>query len=208
MSSYINQIPYKRHPHFRPKIEALLNNSVSCIVRSYCELLTTYSYRLSYLQQIRWKWGDGTFTQHTQNYSALVTVNMYNTKYYICIVCMSLLFFGTGMFVDHSMLAWVSVGGSYTRQVLCWRRWSTGTWFRFVGGCSRFRFFPLLSLIRLQWGGHVGPLLRVGPSVVPQHGFSVLCKRHLRGRGKGEGQNLSVLASDVHWWMSGVACVV
>ena len=55
MSSYINQIPYKRHPHFRPKIEALLNNSVSCIVRSYCELLTTYSYRLSYLQQIRWK---------------------------------------------------------------------------------------------------------------------------------------------------------
>ena len=28
MSSYINQIPAKRHPHFRPKIEALLNNTV------------------------------------------------------------------------------------------------------------------------------------------------------------------------------------
>jgi hypothetical protein len=29
LSSYINQIPSKRHPHFRPKIEALLRNSVS-----------------------------------------------------------------------------------------------------------------------------------------------------------------------------------
>ena len=28
MSNYINQIPSKRHPHFRSKIEALLRNSV------------------------------------------------------------------------------------------------------------------------------------------------------------------------------------
>ena len=28
MNSYINQIPAKRHPHFRPKIDALLRNSV------------------------------------------------------------------------------------------------------------------------------------------------------------------------------------
>ena len=29
MIAYINQIPSKRHPHFRPKIEAALKNSVS-----------------------------------------------------------------------------------------------------------------------------------------------------------------------------------
>ena len=37
LSSYINQIPSKRHPHFRPKIEALLRNSVS-IYAIYCIL--------------------------------------------------------------------------------------------------------------------------------------------------------------------------
>ena len=33
LSHYINLIPAKRHPHFRSKIEALLNNSVSSILR-------------------------------------------------------------------------------------------------------------------------------------------------------------------------------
>lgn len=39
LANYINQIPAKRHPHFRPKIEALLKNSVSahrdCVVAYY-----------------------------------------------------------------------------------------------------------------------------------------------------------------------------
>ena len=36
LSIYINQIPSKRHPHFRPKIETLLRNSVSVHIVSLC----------------------------------------------------------------------------------------------------------------------------------------------------------------------------
>ena len=54
LSVYINQIPSKRHPHFRPKIEATLKNSVS--KDQYYITYNNYStIHCSLFQQIRWK---------------------------------------------------------------------------------------------------------------------------------------------------------